>query len=117
MVVVDRTKRAAHAEMTARPVVLLLALTVSVGRSSTAAAGTTDEDVVRWRRPQRYAQDVAVVHAGAGNGGAADRLHDERLQDNEIVDDYNVNPSKPILPQLQLPAAHVQFSDYAAAYS
>eukprot|EP00102_Acyrthosiphon_pisum_P013400 XP_008182958.2 PREDICTED: LOW QUALITY PROTEIN: vacuolar protein sorting-associated protein 62 [Acyrthosiphon pisum] len=61
----------------------LSSLQLSVGTTTTTAiaSGTTD----RWR-PQRF-----------GGGGVIDD-RDERLQDNEIVEDHRVKPSAPLTP-------------------
>jgi len=60
----------------------LSSLQSSVGTTTTATApGTTDG----WR-PQRF-----------GGGGVIDD-RDERLQDNEIVEDHRVKPSAPLTP-------------------
>jgi len=72
--------------------VQLSSLQSSVGTTTTAfGPGTTD----RWRL-QRF-----------GGGGVIDD-QDERLQDNEIVEDHHVKPSAPLTPV-------EPFFDYAAS--
>lgn len=71
---------------------LVSLLQLSVGTTATATeSGTTD----RWR-PQRF-----------GGGGVIDD-RDERLQDNEIVEDHHAKPSAPLSPV-------EPFFDYAAS--